>query len=260
MTEPVSERTAPNDALAALLDRWGRGDEPEPVEVLTALFAGGAFVPVTAAGKVMFLPDDEQPPTLLAFTGAEVGADLLPSAAAMVHCDAARLRDILQRTGVGVLGIRSADGQGVFSARTLEEWAAYGPGAAMRLSRSTDPLAVALRDALARRIREFPAVRSAWVSLVRWEATGEEHLMLHVAVDEDLPSASADLLMRTLLGEEVERGPQHPKIGMLPLHTTRHADTVAELDRLGLDTVRHDPATGRVQVLSRAYDTPPDRS
>ncbi|MFJ1793210.1 hypothetical protein [Kitasatospora griseola] len=44
---------------------------------------------------------------------------------------------------------------------------------------------------------------------------------------------------------------------MLPLHITTHADTVARLDRQGLDTVRHDPESGRVQVLSREYDNPP---
>uniref|UniRef100_UPI002F90ABEA hypothetical protein n=1 Tax=Kitasatospora sp. NBC_01519 TaxID=2903576 RepID=UPI002F90ABEA len=91
---------------------------------------------------------------------------------------------------------------------------------------------------------------------MRWRAGGEEHLLLHVAVDEDLPSVSADRLMQVLLGEEVEPGPRHPKVGMLALNTTTHADTIAELDRQGLDTVRHDVASGRIQVISREYDDP----
>ncbi|MEV6207973.1 hypothetical protein [Kitasatospora sp. NPDC051914] len=246
-----------NVRLADLLDRRADGYEPAPEAVLAALFEGGVFVPVTGTGSVMFLPDDEQPPTLLGFTDAALGAELLPAAAGTVHCDAARLRDILEKTGVTVLGVRSGNGQAIFPEQVLRDWAAYGPGAEMKLDRSTDPVAVALRDALVRRIREFPAVRSVWVAQVRWRAGGEEHLMLHVAVDEDLPSASADRLMQTLLGEEVKPGRRHPKVGMLALNTTTHADTIARLDRQGLDTVRHDVESGRVQVISREYDDPP---
>ncbi|MFJ8042486.1 hypothetical protein ACIRBX_18550 [Kitasatospora sp. NPDC096147] len=248
----------PNARLAELLDSRAPGHEPAPEAVLTALFEGGAFVPLTPVGTVLFLPDDQQPPTLLGFTDAALGARLLPEAAGLVHCDADRLRDILEKTGVAVLGIRSGDGQAIFPEHVLRDWANYGPGAEVTLDRSTDPVAVALRDALVRRVREFPAVRSVWVARSRWRTTGEEHLMLHVAVDEDLPSASADRLMRVLLGEEVELGPEHPKVSMLPLHTATHAESIARLDRMGLDTVRHDPRSGRVEVVSREYDeTPP---
>ncbi|MCP3759254.1 hypothetical protein [Streptomyces sp. TBY4] len=245
-----------NARLADLLDRRADGHEPAPDTVLAALFEGGVFVPVTDTGSVMFLPDDEQPPTLLGFTDAALGAQLLPTAAGMVHCDAARLKDILEKTGVAVLGVRSGNGQAIFPEQVLRDWSAYGPGAEMELDWSTDPVAVALRDALVRRVREFPAVRSVWVSQVRWPASGEEHLMLHVAVDEDLPSTSADRLMQILLGEEMELGPRHPKVGMLALNTTTHADTIAHLDRQGLDTVRHDVESGQVQVISREYDDP----
>ncbi|MEU7730913.1 hypothetical protein AB0B78_37800 [Streptomyces sp. NPDC040724] len=245
-----------NVRLADLLDRRADGHEPAPDTVLAALFEGGVFVPVTDTGSVMFLPDDKQPPTLLGFTDAALGAQLLPAAAGMVHCDAARLKDILEKTGVAVLGVRSGNGQAIFPEQVLRDWATYGPGAEMRLDWSTDPVAVALRDALVRRVREFPAVRSVWVAQVRWRASGEEHLMLHVAVDEDLPSASADRLMQILLGEEVKLGPRHPKVGTLALNTTTHADTIAQLDRQGLDTVRHDVESGQVQVISREYDDP----
>ncbi len=242
--------------LADLLDRRTDGHEPAPEAVLAALFEGGVFVPVTDTGSVMFLPDDEQPPTLLGFTDAALGARLLPAAAGMVHCDAARLRDILEKTGVAVLGVRSGNGQAIFPEQVLRHWATHGPGAELKLDWSTDPVAVALRDALVRRIREFPAVRSVWVAHARWRAGGEEHLILHVAVDEDLPSASADRLMQILLGEEVKLGRRHPKVGMLALNTTIHADTIAQLDRQGLDTVRHDVESGQVQVISREYDDP----
>ncbi|AZP22265.1 hypothetical protein EJC51_42980 [Streptomyces aquilus] len=245
-----------NVRLADLLDRRSEGHEPAPEAVLSALFEGGVFVPVTETGSVVFLPYDDQPPTLLGFTDAGLGAQLLPTAAGMVHCDATRLRDILEKTGVAVLGVRSGNGQAIFPEQALRDWATHGPGAEMELSRSTDPVAVALRDALARRIREFPAVRSVWVAHVRWRVGGEEHLLLHVAVDEELPSAAADRLMQVLLGEEVRLGQEHPKVGMLALHTTTHADAIAHLDRLGLDTVRQDAASGQVRVTSREYDDP----
>ncbi|WUD77333.1 hypothetical protein OG937_39325 [Streptomyces sp. NBC_00510] len=245
-----------NVRLADLLDRRADGHEPAPEAVLAALFEGGVFVPVTDTGSVMFLPDDEQPPTLLGFTDAALGAQLLPAAAGMVHCDAARLRDILEKTGVAVLGVRSGNGQAILAEQVLRDWAAYGPGAEMKLEWSTDPVAVALRDALVRRIREFPAVRSVWVAQVQWQDGGEEHLMLHIAVDEDLPSASAGRLTQILLREEVKLGRRHPKVGMLALNTTTHADAIAQLDRQGLDTVRHDVESGQVQVISREYDDP----
>ncbi|MET9618481.1 hypothetical protein [Kitasatospora indigofera] len=246
----------PNVRLADLLDRRAEGHEPAPQAVLAALSEGGVFVPVTRTGAVLFLPDDEQPPTLLGFTDAALGTRLLPAAAGMVHCDLARLRDILEKTGVAVLGVRSGNGQAIFPEQVLRDWAARGPGAEMTLSWSTDPVAVALRDALVRRIREFPAVRSVWVAQVRWQAGGEEHLMLHVAVDEELPSASADRLMQTLLREEVQLGSHHPKVGMIALNTTTHAESIARLDGAGLDTVRHDVGSGQVRVVSREYDGP----
>ncbi|MGW3043721.1 hypothetical protein ACWC9T_27590 [Kitasatospora sp. NPDC001159] len=245
-----------NVSLADLLDRRADGHEPAPEAVLTALFEGGAFVPITDTGSVMFLPDDKQPPTLLGFTDAALGTQLLPEAAGMVYCDAARLRDILEKTGVARLGVRSGNGQAIFPEQVLRDWAAYGPGAEMKRDWSNDPVAVALRDAVARRIREFPAVRSVWVAQVRWRASGEEQLLLHVAVDEELPSASATRLTQLLLREEVELGPRHPKVGMLNLNTTTHADTIAQLDREGLDTVRHDVGSGQVHVISREYDDP----
>jgi hypothetical protein len=80
------------------------------------LFEGGVFVPLTDTGSAMFLPDDEQPPTLLGFT------------------DAARLRDILEKTDVAVLGVRSGNGQAIFPEQVLRDWTTYGPGAELRLS------------------------------------------------------------------------------------------------------------------------------
>ncbi|MEU9165783.1 hypothetical protein AB0D29_36610, partial [Streptomyces sp. NPDC048424] len=56
--------------------------------------------------------------------------------------------------------------------------------------------------------------------------------------------------------EEVNLGRRPPKVAMLALNTTTHADTIAQLNRQGLDTVRHDAESGQVQVISREYDDP----
>jgi hypothetical protein len=45
-------------------------------------------------------------------------------------------------------------------------------------------------------------------------------------------------------------------VGSLALNTTAHADAIADLNRMGLDTVRIDDV-GRVEVISREYDEPP---
>src|SRR5262245_27879893 len=68
------------------------------------------------------------------------------------------------------------------------------------------------------------------------------------------PDRAAD--HQVLLREEVELGPSHFNVGMLNLNTTTHADFIAQLDREGLDTVRHDAESGRVHVISREYDDP----
>lgn len=129
---------------------------------------------------------------------------------------------------------------------TLRQRGSQGAGEQLRMSWSAHPMAVALRDALMRRIREFPAIRSVWESQARWVDTGAEHLMLHVAVDEPLPSPTADQMVEVLLAEEVKLGDGNPKVAVLALNTTTHAGSIAELEYLGLDTVRSND--GRVEV------------
>jgi hypothetical protein len=177
----------------------------------------------------------------------------LPSADGAVHCDVLRLLDIATQTGVEVLLLFSAGGWARVPVpllrRTLQERGRDAAGERMKLSWSRHPAAVALRDVAVERIREFPAVRTVWVSQARWLDTGVEHLMVHMAVDEELPSSSADRLMEAIL-----TGEGRPQVGLLALNTSAHAETIAELDGMGLDTVRADHATGRVHVLSREYD------
>ncbi|MFF4038599.1 hypothetical protein [Streptomyces sp. NPDC001816] len=248
-----------NGALADILDRGAAASESQ--QLLAALADHGVFVPVQANGSVMFLRNSEDgSPLLPGYVSEACCAERLPQAAGAVHCDALRLLDISQQTGVGVLALHSATNWArvplPLLSQTLRERGQQAGGQQLKLTWSTHPVAVALRDALARRIRDFPAVRTVWVSHARRMDTGFEHLMLHMAVDEPLPSASAHRLTETLLGGEVVLGEGSPQVAMLALNTTTHAATLAELERMGLDTVRSDPATGRVEVVSQEFDAP----
>ncbi|MFJ9866002.1 hypothetical protein [Streptomyces sp. NPDC101165] len=247
-----------NAALADILDRGAAATESD--QLLAALADHGVFVPVQANGSVMFLRNEDGSPLLPGYVSEACRVERLPQAVGAVHCDALRLMDIAGQTGVGVLGLFSAAEWARVPMpllyRTMRERGQRSGGERLKLTWSTHPVARALRDAVARRIREFPAVRTVWVSQARRVDTGMEHLMLHVAVDEPLPSASAHRMMETLLAEEVVLGDGGPQVAMLPLNTGEHASTIAELEPMGLDTVRSDPATGRVEVVSREYDAP----
>ncbi|WP_159400858.1 hypothetical protein [Streptomyces sp. NRRL B-24484] len=248
-----------NAALAEILDRGA--DENDAEALIAAVADHGVYLPVLPSGKLMFLQREDGVPALPGYVSAACLAEQVTEPAASFHCDVLRLWDIAERTGVRVLLVHSDRNRVALSIglviRTLSDRGMRGTeGRTMRLTRSTHPVAVALRDALRRRIREFPTVRSVWVSHARWIDTGFEQLLMHVAVDERLPSETPRRLLDTLLAEEVTVTPDDPKLMMMPLDTTAHAETVAELDGMALDTVRHDPATGRVEVLSREYDDP----
>ncbi|MEV7179607.1 hypothetical protein [Kitasatospora sp. NPDC093679] len=248
-----------NAALADILDRGAASTEWEAL--LSAVADHGVYVPVAESGKVLFRRSEDDVPYLPGYISAACLSEQVAEPAAAFHCDALRLWDIAERTGVPVLVLHSDRGRAGLPiglvARVLQErgWRG-GEGKEMRLTRSVHPVAVALRDALRRRIGEFPTVRSVWVSHARWVDTGFEQLMLHVAVDERLPSPTPRRLLDTLLAEEVTVTADDPKLAVLPLDTTVHAETVAQLDGMALDTVRHDPATGRIEVLSREFDDP----
>jgi len=247
-----------NAALADILDRQAAATEAE--RLLAALVDGGVFVPVQEDGSVLFFQAEDGTPTLPGYVSEACCAERLPEAVATVHCDVLRLMDIAKQTGVAVLALHSDKGWAHVPVpllhRTMRERGRQSGGERLKLSWSTHPVAVALRDALARRVREFPTIRTVWVSQARWLDTGVENLMLHVAVDEPLPSPSAHRMMAVLLAEEVTLGDEDPRVGMLALNTTTHAATIAELESMALDTVRLDAASGRVEVISREYDKP----
>jgi hypothetical protein len=111
---------------------------------------------------------------------------------------------------------------------------------------------VALRGAFAARILAHPRVRTVWISHARWVESGNEHLMVHMSVDEGARSA-AQALLEAVLAEDAALIPESPGLALLVLEPNE-ADKAAELDALGLDTVRADHAAGRVHIVSREFD------
>ncbi|MCP2311962.1 hypothetical protein [Kitasatospora paracochleata] len=247
-----------NSALADILDRDAGATESDLL--LAALVDHGAFVPVRENGSVLFFRDDAGNPALPGYVSESCVEVRLAEAAGSVHCDVMRLLDIAGDTEAGRLMLFSDHGSATVPlpllVRTLRRRGRQSQGERLRLTWSTHPAAVALRDALLRRVREFAAVRTVWISHARWLDTGMETLLLHVAVDEDLPSPTAHRMMEVLLAEEVTLGDGDPKVGMIAVNTAAHADAIADLERMGLDTVRHDRETGRVEVVSQEYDDP----
>jgi hypothetical protein len=229
-----------NAALADILDR--RAAETESEQMLAALVDGGVYVPTDDEGSVLFFQGEHGEPMLPGYVSEDCCAELLPQAGASVHCDSMRLMDILKQTGVAVMAVYSRKGwarvPAPLMAQTMSHRGRQAAGERLKLTRTTHPVAVALLEALARRVPEFPAVRTVWVSHARWLETGNEHLMLHVAVDEPLPSASANGMMELLMGEDVPLTEQDPRVGMLAMNTVDHADAIAEVEAMGLDTVR----------------------
>ena len=248
-----------NTALADVLDRQAAGTEPDAL--LAALVDHGVHVPVDEDGNVVFLRDESGAPALPGYVSDACRARRLPESNASVHCDVLRLVDVSGQTGVPTLLLFAESGWArvpmALVLQALRRRGRQGQGERLKLTWTTRPLAVALRGVLSERVREHPAVRTVWISQARWLDTGMEQLMLHLEVDEPLPSDSAQQLVEAALAQLGDQALSDPGLGVIALHTAEHAATVAELERMGLDTIRFDRATGRVTIVSREFDPPP---
>ncbi|MEV7522860.1 hypothetical protein [Streptomyces sp. NPDC091371] len=246
---------------AALADLQGKGSSETGVErVLAAVIDQGVYVPVHDNGSLyLLLRTEGGAPTLPACVSEACCAEHLPDAAGSVYCDALRLMDIARQTEAEHLLLFASDGSSVALPvaslfQAMAQRGLQGNGQRLKLTWSTHPLAVALRDAAARRLREFPNIHCVWVSQARWLDTGIENLMVHMAVDDELPSQASQQFMQTLLEEEVTMGEGDPAISALALHQVAHAAEIANVDRRGLDTIRIDHSSGRIEVISQQYD------
>lgn len=218
-------------------------------------------MPVDEDGSVVFVKGDDGP-ELPGYVSETCLADQLPQAAGAVHCDAVRLLDILRRTEVGKMIVSSAGGWArIPSALLLHSLRQRGTrlrhGEAVRLSWSTLPLAVALRDALRERLLEFPGIRSVWIAEAHWERAGVAQLLVHLAVGPEAAPDAVKRLMETLLSEDVTIGRDDPVVATTVLDPVTDGDRIGEIDALGLDTVRADHALRRIEVVSREYDAAP---
>ncbi len=244
--------------LAAVVDRGRAAEEAETL--LAALVDSGVYVPVDEQGSVVFIAVDDSGPVLPGYVDDGCRERWLPSSAGAVHCDALRLLDIAEHTGVQTLVVfataRWAKVPLGLVARTLRERGVRTQGEqTVKLSWSTHPFAVALRDAFANRILSFPAVRTIWLAQARFVESGDEQLMIHFEVDDSAPDA-AKALLDAVLADDVPLRRGGPTLALRLLRTAE-ADTIRHLDRLGLDTVRARPALSRVEVISREFDRPP---
>ncbi|MEU7867104.1 hypothetical protein [Dactylosporangium sp. NPDC049140] len=244
----------PNDALAAVLERGRPADEADAL--LAALVDGGVYVPIDDQGSVVFIGVDDTGPVLPGYTSEAVCERWLPATAGSVFCDALRLLDISGHTGVETLAVFAAEQWAKVPlplvAATLRGRGLRTQGEqTLRLTWSTHPVAVALRGAFAARILAHPTVRTVWIAHARWTESGNEHLMVQMAVEEGARSAAQELL-EAVLAQDVALGPESPGLALRVLEPDE-ADQAAELDRLGLDTVRPDHAAGRVHIVSREF-------
>ncbi|WP_344443739.1 hypothetical protein [Kitasatospora nipponensis] len=227
-----------NPHLAQLLDQSVEGGSVA-MDVFIALFDGGMYVPIAAPGQVITGRNPAGECILLGFADAGLGRDV-PAAVGTSYCDAAGLMAMLAGTGAVELVLRSRHGQARLPRLMLERWADSFPDGRLRLDPATGPDARALHEALTRRVSGFPAVCAAWLSLARWPDSPESQLLLHVVVEEDPPGPVANHLLRALLQEEALRHLSYPEVAVVPLHPVAHAHTIAELEGLGLATVRND--------------------
>jgi hypothetical protein len=245
------------DALAAVLDRGRPAEEAEAL--LAAIVDGGVYVPIDPQGSVMFIRVDDSGPVLPGYVSDDCRVRWLPSSAAGVRCDALRLIDIAEQTGVPTLAVFSAVQWAKVPfglvARTLSERGVRTSGEqTLKLSWSTHPFALALRKAFVNRILSFPAVHTVWLAHARWVESGNEQLMVHIAVDDSAPEAAKNLL-DTILAEDVPQRSGDPTLTLRVLRPAE-ADAIRRLDRMGLDTVRADHAGSRVAIISREFDKP----
>ncbi|KQV14593.1 MULTISPECIES: SseB family protein [unclassified Kitasatospora] len=246
---------------AALAELIEQSDSAAAMErVVRTLVAEGVFVPVHPDGTLYYLTHKDGTAALQICTTA-AAVQHVEGAADTFYADALRLLEVVREIGARRLLVTSSDGWRIEvpASRlfgTVSEHGIPGKGQMIRLTWSTHPLAVALRDSVFRRLREFPDIHCVWVSWARWLDTGHEQLMVHMAVSDELPSLAAKRLMDVLLTQEITLGDADPSLTMLALHRVTHADSIAGLDRNGLDTIRIDHSTGRIELISREYDDP----
>lgn len=247
----------PNVALAEILNR----DEAVHAgdRLIAAIIDFGVFVPVNGEDKVVFLKGPDGSPLLPGYASAEVCVEKIPESHAVL-CDGARLQDIARQTGVEKLIVSTADHWATVPVPLIMQvLGSRGMQTAreqsVRLTRSAHPVAIALRDAMARRILEFPGVEAIWIADAQWQETGLRNLMLHFALTAGTDPAQPNRMLNTLFAHDVKMTADRPQISIRTLDPKADADFIARLMRMGLDLVNANHRTGKVGVVSVDYDS-----
>lgn len=249
-----------NTALAEIIDR--QEANPDWDQLLAVLIDHGVFVPLDANHSLIFVPDDNDgdKPVLVAFTSEQTCREKFAGSLPM-HCNGIRLEQIRGKSGVAQIAVLSPAEHWVrfpmtLISRTLQERGLRTVSVqTVHLARADDPEAIRLRDTLARRIREFPGIETVWIAHSTWAETDSEILLLHIALTDGVDPQVTKELLGAVLGEATG-GKYRLPIATRVLRPADDAEIIAELNTKGLDTVRADHATGRVEVVSVDYDDP----
>lgn len=259
-TEAAPAEAAPteNAALAEILNRDEAVHEGD--RLLAAIVDFGVFVPVDEADRVVFVKGSDGSPLLPGYTSAAVCAQAIPQAHAAVLCDGARIQDIARQTGVEKLMAATADHWATVPIPLIlgtlrDRGMQTAREQSVRLTRSAHPVAIALRDALGRRILEFPGVEAIWIADAQWQETGLTNLMLHVALASGTDPALPTRMLGTIFEHDVKMPGDGPQISIRTLDPDADAQFIARLMRMGLDLVNANHKTGKVGIVSVDYDS-----
>jgi hypothetical protein len=187
-----------NPKLADVLKQRG-----EPEEILGALVDGGVLIVSNPDGSVLVGQLEDESVVLAAFTSPEAYGQK-PGEETFQQADAALLLEIARTGDVDALVVDPesddaalipfSDVQGYLIAQGMsvdeDMEVAFRP--------SEHELVPSLRDGIAARLSEFPAIERVWISDVRMPS-GVEGIMLHVMVEEGAdPQIANELLQATM--------------------------------------------------------------
>jgi hypothetical protein len=187
-----------NSKLADVLAQRG-----EPEEILRALVDGGVLIVSNPDGSVLVGQLEDESVVLAAFTSPEAYGDK-PENETFQEADAALLLEIARTGDVQALVVDPegddaalipfSDIQGFL----ISQGMSVDEDLEVAFRPSEHELVPTLRDGIAARLPDYPAIERVWISDVRMPS-GVEGIMLHVVVEEGGdPQLANDLLQATM--------------------------------------------------------------
>jgi hypothetical protein len=187
-----------NSKLADVLAQRG-----EPEEILRALVDGGVLIVSNPDGSVLVGQLEDESVVLAAFTSPEAYGDK-PENETFQEADAALLLEIARTGDVQALVVDTegddaalipfSDIQGFL----ISQGMSVDEDLEVAFRPSEHELVPTLRDGIAARLPDYPAIERVWISDVRMPS-GVEGIMLHVVVEEGGdPQLANDLLQATM--------------------------------------------------------------